>query len=245
MKRIVIKPAEEAKLSLPTYQLAIDEASLVAAEAGELGPSFRTWELNSPTVILGRSSKINLETDREFCRQEGIGIFRRCSGGASIVAGPGCMMYSVVLSLDEHPQAAKIDQAHQIVMSRVHAAVARQLADVSLQGTCDLTFGDRKFSGNALRVGRRHLLYHGTILYAADVALLQRCLEFAPRQPDYRAGRNHGAFVTNVAIDPAQLDADLAKEFEVVGEVDADQLSTTIDRLVSERYGEVAWHERH
>ncbi|OYP29990.1 biotin/lipoate A/B protein ligase family protein [Rhodopirellula sp. MGV] len=245
MKQLVITPELRAQFAQPAYQLALDEASLVAAEAGEIGPTFRTWELQRPAVVLGRSSKIDSETDREYCREQGVGIFRRCSGGASIVAGPGCMMYSVVLSLEDFPEAAKIDHAHQIVMSRVLAAVQRQLPSATQQGICDLTFEDRKFSGNALRVCRRHLLYHGTVLYAADLAMLQRCLAFAPRQPDYREGRDHGQFVTNVPLDPQVLAIDLATGFAVEGKISATNLLATVESLVQDRYGQAKWHSRH
>ena len=34
-------------------------------------------------------------------------------------------------------------------------------------------FAPRKFSGNSLRVKRTHLLYHGTLLYAFDLALIE------------------------------------------------------------------------
>ncbi|MCD0461950.1 lipoate--protein ligase family protein [Roseiconus lacunae] len=245
MKEIVIDAAALPKLNVPAYQLAIDEAALSMAEVGEIGTTFRTWELSSPTVILGRSSKIELETDREFCRRRGIGIYRRCSGGAAIVAGPGCLMYNVIVSLDEHPEASKIDRAHQLVMSRVLEAVKKQLPAARKQGICDLTEGDRKFSGNALRISRRHLLYHGTLLYDVDLEVLQRCLAFAPRQPDYRDGRDHGAFVTNVPLDPTLLRKDLAGEFGVDGQIDARDLIPAADKLIEQRYGREAWHTRH
>ncbi|WP_182868195.1 lipoate--protein ligase family protein [Rhodopirellula sp. JC639] len=229
----------------PAMLLALDEAFLMGAEAGDVGPTFRTWEFTRATVVLGRSSKVDRETDREHCDRHGIQIYRRCSGGASIVGGPGCLMYSVVLSLEQHPQIAKIDEAHDFVMHRVLAAVQRQLPQVRLQGICDLTWRDRKFSGNALRITRRHLLYHGTILYAADLQCVDRCLDFAPRQPDYRRGRDHGSFVTNAPLDPVRLADDLAEPFgPPVGQIPAAILARASE-LVSNRYSCEDWRFRH
>ena len=229
----------------PAMMLAIDEACLMAAEAGEVGQSFRTWQLSSPAVILGRSSKVDKETDRAYCEQHGIPIFRRCSGGASVVGGPGCLMYSVVLSFAEYPAAAKIDGAHQLVMSRIAAAVQRQLPDARMQGICDLTWQSRKFSGNALRLTRCHVLYHGTILYRTDLDLVARCLDFAPRQPDYRQGRPHRAFITNIPVDPGQLRDDLAWQF---GDA-ADDVSSIVKNraieLADTRYRCPKWRFRH
>lgn len=229
----------------PAMLLALDEALLMGAEAGEVGPSFRTWEFAEPTVVLGRSSKVDQETDRKFCVSKRIAIYRRCSGGASIVGGPGCLMYSVVLSIDAYPEAGKIDGAHALVMGRVLNAARKQQPEIELQGICDLTWQNRKFSGNALRISRGHVLYHGTILYAADLECIGRCLDLAPRQPGYREGRNHLAFVTNAPLDPRRFSDSLADEFAATrGPIPESVLGRAVD-LVSKRYSCEDWRYRH
>lgn len=209
------------------FQLAVDEALLTMAEAGHCGPSLRLWSLPSIAVVLGRSSKIARETDRAFCLQHGIPITRRCSGGASIVGGPNCWMYSVVLSVDEIPELRKIDRAHQFVMSRLLASVQDQLPAADMQGICDLTLNDRKFSGNALRLTRNHVLYHGTLLVDADLQLVQQCLDFAPRQPDYRQGRDHQAFITNAPLSIEPLRKSMQQQFALpISEIDFGSVPT-------------------
>lgn len=244
VKRIVAPEGQLASVA-PAMQLAIDEALLLGAQAGEIGSSFRTWEFSSPTVVLGRSSKVDRETDRQQCKRLGVEIYRRCSGGASILGGPGCLMYSFVLSLDRYPMAAKIDRAHLFVMGQVLAAVRLQIAQVQLQGICDLTWQNCKFSGNALRMTRDHVLYHGTILYAADLSLIERCLDFAPRQPDYRAGRDHGSFVTNAPLEPGRLADDLAAGFHAEPAAIPESVVARAEELVSKRYSCEDWRFRH
>ena len=46
-------------------------------------------------------------------------------------------------------------------------------------------------------------MYHGTILYNFPLEMISRCLKIPPRMPDYRNGREHGAFVANL---PAPAD---------------------------------------
>ncbi len=170
-------------------QLAIDEALLMAAEEGQLGSTIRFWQFDRPTVVLGRSSRVEYEVHRDFCDAHDIPILRRCSGGASVVGGPGCLMYSVVLSYETQTELQKIDVAHRYVMSRVLSASQASVDDavrpeVQLQGICDLTFADRKCSGNSLRMARHHVLYHGTILHHFDLELLSECLAGAPGSPN-------------------------------------------------------------
>ena len=232
-------------LTDPADHLALDEAVLLAADAGELGETIRVWQFDRHVVVLGRSSKVDYEVDRAYCESNDIAILRRCSGGASVVGGPGCLMYSVVISLSKQPELRKIDAAHRYVMQRVLAAVQQQVPECQLKGICDLTFLNRKFSGNSLRVSRSHLLYHGTILFDADLNLLARCLCNAPRQPDYRDGRDHGDFVTNVPINPDELSRDLIKYFEAEAEPLTELPQSRIRKLRQERYDAAQWHFRH
>lgn len=225
-------------------QLAVDEALLLEADQNG-GETLRIWEFSRSTVVLGRSSKVDLEVDREYCEAEAIPILRRCSGGATVVGGPGCLMYSVVIGFDQHPELQKIDAAHQYVMRRVLAAVRRQVPEAQFQGTCDLTWNDQKFSGNSLRIARHHLLYHGTILYAADLDHVARCLKDAPRQPDYRAGRQHRSFITNVPVDSDQLGDAIADEFGAQADHRYPLPQQRIEELRQQRYTNQAWHLRH
>ena len=57
-----------------------------------------------------------------------------------------------------------------------------------------------KFSGNSQRRRRRALLFHGTILYNFDLALITGLLRKPSSEPDYRASRSHELFVTNAPI---------------------------------------------
>lgn len=153
-------------------------------------------------------------------------------------------MYSVVLSLRVHPRLRQVDQAHQYVISRLVEAVRQQVAGVQWQGTCDLTYRERKFSGNSLRISRDHLLYHGTILHDADLSLIDRCLAMPPRQPGYRRDRRHRDFLVNIPLCPRRLADDLAEQFEAVA-TDQAWPEATVERLLKQRYRDARWHQRH
>jgi len=229
----------------PADHLALDEALLLAADDGEVGDCIRFWEFATATVIAGRSTRSSSEIDLEFCKEHSIPVFRRCSGGASVVGGPGCLMYSIVLSTAGQESLRKIDVAHQFVMSRLLHALQRQLPEAKWQGICDLTWNDRKCSGNSLRIARRHLLYHGTILYDADLEILAGALEHAPRQPDYRDGRDHGDFVTNVPIEPSRFAVDAKEAFGARESAGCEPFRDRIQQLRRQRYDVPDWHFRH
>ncbi|MEM9828755.1 MAG: lipoate--protein ligase family protein [Planctomycetota bacterium] len=225
-------------------QLALDEAILHAAGQQAIG-WLRIWEFRKTTIVLGRSSRHQQEVDAAACEAAGIPVLRRCTGGATIVGGPGCLMYSIALPIDAHPELAKINCCHDFVMARVRAAAARQFADVRIDGICDLVWRGRKVGGNAMRLTRDAMLYHGTVLYAMDFQHWNRWLQFAPRQPDYRGGRDHESFVGNLPIDSNQLRADLCEAFAVTGTRNAEDFSVEVSRHSAERYSQTSWHFRH
>lgn len=256
----------EYTCSEPVENLAWDEALLEGAESFESSGTsasrevLRVWEMPRACVVVGRASRLDLEVFVERCREEDIPILRRMSGGSSIVAGPGCLMYSVLLSLQQRPECRQVDAAHRTVMERTRSAVQAALSrfhiegDVAIEGICDLTWRGFKISGNALRVKRHWLMYHGTILLTMPLEWIERYLRIPPRQPEYRAGREHERFVTSLgtAVAPypsfkSELVRELALAWDAKLPWTDHPLAVSISGLAQEwtarRYSDRAWHD--
>jgi len=236
-------------LTLPTtaMNLAMDEWLLQQSETSEEPREvIRVWQNPVTAVIVGRSSKIQDEVNREFCQRHDIPYLRRPSGGASVVIGPGCLMYAVVLDYRRHPHLRMLDQAHQFVMEKLQAAIGKCGVETQFQGTCDLTLAGRKFSGNSLRCQRNSFLYHGTLLLNFDLDLVQSCLGTPPRQPAYRQQRNHRDFVTNLSVDNQALTQSLFEVWQATSAYSLDDAAIDeIRQLADEKYSSHEWtHKR-
>lgn len=234
------------ELTLPTAaeNLALDEALLDEAEAtNDPAGIFRLWESPQLIAVIGRSSKCEEEVDLAVCEALGIPVLRRVSGGAAIVAGPGCLMYSVVLSYERWPQLRLIDEAHQFVLGRLQAGLQILAPGTSIAGISDLAIGGRKFSGNSLRCKRTHLLYHGTLLYDFPLDLVQQILLTPPRQPDYRVGRSHAEFVMNLPVFREELVTAIRQAWACDPPL-ATWPAERVANLVAEKYGRADWHRR-
>ncbi len=204
----------ELTLSDPFADVALDEALLCEAEEqDDIGEVLRLWEPRRPMVVVGRGSNIPLEVNLEECRRAGVPVVRRSSGGAAIVAGPGCLMYSLVLRRGTRPAPADIEQTHRFVLGTLAEGLAKLGFAVSRQGTSDLTYRGKKISGNSMRCRRKCLLYHGTLLYRFPIELIDRLLLMPPRRPAYRGDRSHAQFVANLEIEPAALRTAIASAF--------------------------------
>ena len=232
-------------LDSPAENLALDEALLDAAEAGEIeAPFLRLWESPRYFVVLGRSSPPDLEAKLDACRRQSVPVLRRSSGGGTILAGPGSLMYAVVLSLRLHPQLRAVDFAHRFVLQKMVETLRSIVPDVAWAGTSDLVVPSSeagpllKFSGNALRVKRHHLLYHGTLLYDFKIDKLRGLLATPSRQPEYRDDRLHTEFVTNVAASRADLERVLFTGWHATEPL-ADWPRRRTEQLVRARYAMV------
>ncbi len=228
-------------LTLPTVaeNLALDEVLL--DQFATYGNLLRLWEAKQTAVVVGRGSRVDREVDRQQCDRAGISIHRRCSGGAAVVIGPGCLMYAVVLATHDRPELNVIDRAHRFVLERLRTALQGLDVHVTLSGTSDLTCAGRKFSGNSLRCRRDSLLYHGTLLYDADIALIETCLTMPPKQPDYRQQRPHHQFLTNLPVTQPTLRQALTEAWECRETLQAWPNEATA-RRVHERYARSDWN---
>jgi lipoate-protein ligase A len=229
-------------LDSPAENVAMDEALLEMCEGfTDRGDVLRLWEPAKPLVVVGRSSVVVDEVELPYCRAHDLPVVRRCSGGAAIVTGPGCLMYALILQIARWPQLEMLDTAHQLVLHRMARALRSLGIDARMRGTSDLAVEDRKISGNSMRKTRDWVLYHGTMLYGLSSELIQSCLRDAPRQPAYRAGRDHADFVMNIDGQPDALRRAIAIAWNADKPLD-DWPAARTKQLVSEKYGTDRWN---
>jgi lipoate-protein ligase A len=230
-------------LTLPTPEenLALDEALLLRAEAGEGGEVLRVWEQRLPAVVLGSGCRLAEDVDEAACRADGAPILRRSSGGGTVLLGPGCLLYTLILDTEGAPEMAAIRSSYAYILGRLAAALP--VADAAPAGISDLAAAGRKFSGNAQQRKRRFLLHHGTLLYAFDLARVGRYLRPPPRAPEYRAGRDHAAFLRNLDVSPEELRRRLRAAFGAT-EAEPEWPRERVRGLVAEKYSLAEWTRR-
>jgi lipoate-protein ligase A len=227
-------------LASPAANLACDEALLDACDDGSGAEVLRFWQPEQCFVVAGYSNEVAREVNVAACRQAGLGILRRCSGGGAVLQGAGCLNYSLVLRIDGHPALESITGANRLIMERQRATLAGFLQqNVEIRGCTDLAIGGLKFSGNAQRRKRHALLFHGTFLLRFDLSQMDRFLQMPSREPDYREGRGHDRFLMNLDVPAPALK-------EALREAWAARTSLfdvpDCQRLIEERYARDDWN---
>jgi len=208
-------------ISFPTPQenILFDEVLWCLAEKHEGGEFLRFWESSQVFIVLGRIGKEESEVDLLAVKKDNIPVLRRSSGGGTVVQGPGCLNYTLVLSKQKNPALNDLGRSYQWISAKVIDALRQAGVEAYFRPTSDLATGplEQKFSGNAQRRGRHYILQHGTILYNFDLTLISRYLSMPRDIPEYRQHRPHTDFVTNIPIAPAVFKNYMAQSFLASG----------------------------
>jgi lipoate-protein ligase A len=223
--------------------LACDHALLEMCEAGRLGGVLRFWAPTNYFVVVGYGNRIGAEVDGAACEARGIPVLRRCSGGGTVLQGPGCLNYALIAPA-EGPLAT-ITGANRHIME-AHRRLFSELmgCSVQVQGITDLVVDGRKFSGNAQRRKRNWLLFHGTFLLDMDIPLIETLLRRPSLEPDYREGRSHEAFLMNTGLSADRIKAALCRSWGA-----SEPLALTLEpetrQLVAEKYSRPEWNHKN
>ena len=174
--------------------LALDAA--MARQAGASGRSrHRFWWGSAPTVVLGALEQAEAAADTAACAALGVPVLRRCTGGGAVLQTSGVLNYALAV-----PALGRVDPEAGF---RQGTTLVRAILDAfgvaaERRGVSDVAVGDRKISGNAQARRWQAVLVHGSLLVDLDLELAGCVLRHPPREPEYRRGRGHGAFLTSL-----------------------------------------------
>lgn len=167
--------------------MARDVAMLEAVSTSEAPPTLRFYGWDPPCLTLGRHQGVDA-ADLEFCRNEGIDVVRRPTGGRALLHHLE-LTYAVVAPLD----GAVLPRALQDAYRRICEALVRAMrslgVDAELTGgevnlhlpgprstiPCfeapaggEVVVGGRKLIGSAMRAHRGVILQHGAVVLGWD-----------------------------------------------------------------------------
>jgi len=235
--------------STPAENLACDEALLDWREEKGGDEILRFWESQEPFVVVGYANKIEAEVNVANCEARKVPIFRRCSGGGTVLQGRGCLNYALILPIAGHSSLAGISGANKFIMERNRKAIRAVAGNstILVQGHTDLAIHHasssvfRKFSGYSQRRHKKFLLFHGTFLLNFNLPLVSEFLKFPSRQPDYRADRSHLDFLTNLDLPASAVKAAIQKLWKAEQPLQDPPLQR-ISKLAQEKYATPEWN---
>ncbi|MBQ9548833.1 MAG: lipoate--protein ligase family protein [Bacteroidales bacterium] len=161
MEHILLPDRKERPL---VFYLAMEEYV-----AQRFGSGFFTWSV-APTVIFGRNQDMEAEVNLPYCRENGIALVRRKSGGGCVYADRGNLMLSCVTPGTgvEAAFAAYLERFAGVLRAAGFDAVSTAHNDILVRG--------RKVSGGACLVRSGACIVHGTLLCNVDLERMERAI---------------------------------------------------------------------
>ena len=152
-------------------------------------PAFRA-------IVLGRGSDPELAFHPEAVLADGIPVYKRPSGGETVLLSPETLVLASVRT------GIKLSSPHRffkLFSDTIIGVLTRNgIKDACQRGISDVSVGPLKVLGSSIYWHRDRLLYHAVLNVNEPVENMERYLKHPPREPDYRAGRRHGDFVTTL-----------------------------------------------
>lgn len=163
MKYVALPDEKTRKVS---FYLAMEEYVARRMPAGDY---LFYWQVG-PSVVFGRNQVIANEVDVAYCKGNGIGMFRRKSGGGCVYADMGNVMFSFVTDSDN------VGLTFNRYINMMVLMLRKMGVKASATGRNDIVVDGRKVSGNAFYHLPGRSIVHGTMLYDTDMENMSRAI---------------------------------------------------------------------
>jgi lipoic acid synthetase/lipoate-protein ligase A len=132
-------------------------------------PTLFTW-IVSPTVIYGRHQSAEVEVNEAYCREHGIAVVQRKSGGGCVYADEGNLMISFI-----SPSTHSEQVFAQFLAMVAQALQAKGLPAVTTAHN-DILVSDRKVAGTACYTTPTGTVVHACMLYDVNLEALEQAI---------------------------------------------------------------------
>jgi lipoate-protein ligase A len=181
-------------MSMETRQYDLPDHILIDTEATSNG--WMVWQPESSLIVLGQSNQAETAVYMELAEADGIPVYKRNTGGQTVILTPRTIVISVRLISD------KLDNP-QVYFKRINQAIIEALSGLGLsdlqeKGISDIAIGDKKILGSSIYRKRSLVFYHAVLNISETPEFIGRFLKHPVREPDYRSGRRHEDFVTSL-----------------------------------------------
>ena len=158
----------------PYMNMAVEEAIPLAVSRGLAPSTLRFWR-NDNTIVIGRFQCAALEVNFHACRELGVSVVRRFTGGGAVYHDWGNLNYA--LSIRREEAARDLMEGFKLLGEAVSYGLKKVFGiDAEFVSINDLQIGGRKVSGMAGAIFKNALFLHGCILVSSDLAILGRVL---------------------------------------------------------------------
>jgi lipoate-protein ligase A len=156
--------------------MAIDRVLLTSRSKG-WAPDTLLFLAFTPCALVGYHQSVELEVDEDYCREHGIEVQRRLTGGGAIYMHEGTLGWAIYA--DKHAAGIPLDRGE--MYARLCGCVARGLSKLGVNAAFrpqnDIEVNGRKISGTGGTEMDSAFMFTGSLLIDFDVDTMIRCLK--------------------------------------------------------------------
>ncbi len=154
--------------------MAIDEAILTARIAGQAPNTLRFYRWQPSAVSIGKNQHPEAEVYLDACKQLGVDVVRRISGGGTVYHDyEGEVTYSVTANVNDLGTADITTVYFKIYEAITDAlrllGIPADFSSGDAKNCPNLTVNGKKISGSSQTITRGVVLQHGTLLRSVDL----------------------------------------------------------------------------
>ncbi len=211
----------------PALNLVQDEELLEKLEQDQV--ILRFW-INSPSIIMGRFQRENLEVS-PYAKEKNIPVLRRFSGGGTVYHDYGNLNITIAAHKETLSSLSKVSGS--TVCTSIIAESLRNLGfDVEHDEKRNALFCDgKKILGSAASIKGNRYLFHCSLLVDTDLEELNRVLL---QKPDYTPEK--GAFVKSVR-------STVTKLTEIKPDISIPSIKESLEKAVIDKFA-ISNHRR-
>lgn len=171
------------------YNLALEEYVFQNLKDDEY---FMLWK-NDNSIVLGKYQNAFEEINIKEVEKTSMKVARRNSGGGAVFHDKGNLNYSIIRNLDN-----TFFDYDSFLIPIINALNSLGIK-AEKRRTCDIAINGKKISGSAQSSKGGRVLHHGTLLYNADLSLLENMLKPTEGKIESRSVKSVRSTVTNIS----------------------------------------------
>lgn len=175
----------------PRINLAIEEYALMHLD---LERPYLLFYINEPSIIIGRNQNTVEEIHVDVCRERGIHVVRRLSGGGAVYHDTGNLNFSFITK-DDGESFLNFRKFTEPVIEALHQLGVQ----AELTGRNDIQVGEKKISGNAQYASKGRMFSHGTLLFHANLKDVAEVLQVKADKFESKSTKSVRSRVANIS----------------------------------------------
>lgn len=162
--------------------------------SGVMTPPFMLFYIEKPCIIVGRNQNTVEEINEDYCKQHGITITRRLSGGGAMYQDLGNLCFSFIVPADRQ----RFGDFKTLVQPIVDALHEMGATGAEVTGRNDIVIDGKKFSGNAMYTRNGRTFCHGTLMFDVDTNAVAGALKVPKDKIESKGIKSVRSRVTNL-----------------------------------------------